>query len=139
MLNTVDTVVMDHFGLDYSDYNKWMITLTKYTFWVVDCKTANGLCQIDHLNQLITLSVITWSGDHNSTVLVTYINNCKSGESKLNDWKFDTYSFSNKKLKSNFNIKLCFVVPIWEKLVCSKEVITKNLIFCWSSLSVQHC
>ncbi len=57
---------------------------------MVDCKTANGLCQIDHLNQLITLSVITWSGDYNSTVLVIYINDCKSGDSKFDDCKFDT-------------------------------------------------
>ncbi len=54
MLNTVDAAVMDHFGLDYSDYNKWMITLTKHTVWVVDYKTASGLCQIDHINQMKT-------------------------------------------------------------------------------------
>ncbi len=33
MLNTVDSALCDHFRLDYSDNNKWMITQANYTFW----------------------------------------------------------------------------------------------------------
>jgi hypothetical protein len=55
------TTLCDHFGTDQSNYNKQNKPLTKDSLWVVDYITANCLWRIDHINQMLTLSVITLS------------------------------------------------------------------------------